>query len=564
MTKKAKHAPAGAPAPAPARKMTADEIRRGVLNILAKYRAIEQSREGVRRRPPIEYGNEESILSNFDRLQAVAIGRDLERNNPKAITITRQRCALIFGKCKAQFNTAADDWNAAASKIFNINFARDCWLSDQAHLETVAQWVEAALIREGDILLAFDDFLLDTGKLAIWEADQLVCPAEADWKRCEHPWHWSDETGAKHAFDVDQGVVIDQFGRTVAFCVSNLHFADRTHDRAGAVLPLSSCLVIPAGQARLVRRRFRPGERRGVPALLPVAGNLADIEEMVQSELSTARMRSKIMAWVKRSKDAGMPADAAAEVAAFLEKAESGANYNEALDQAAQAAANGAAAQGEAGQAEEVPAPAPDRTEYRHISEAVGGMLDYLDDGEDVTVPSIDRPNLNAAAFFDALGDTAGASLGLARGYTRMAVSSSYTAHRGETCMTDRHIRIAQKQHEHDWLDWLAVKVISRAIARGELAEGPKGWESAISWAMPRPDAIDPEKEARAETLAMKNGAKTLRDVAGPDWRRKFADFAAQLKVARELGIPLAVFETVAGAVAAVPEVEEEPVTEEE
>ena len=558
MTKKAKQT-----VPAPVRKMSEREIRQGVLQILAKYRAIEQSREGVRSRPPIEYGNEESILSNFDRLQAVAIGRDLERNNPKAITIIGQREALAVGRVKAQFNTADAEWNAAAGRVFNVDFARDCWFSDAAHLETVAQWVEGALLREGDILLAFDDFLLNSGKLVIWESDQLVTPGKTEWERCEHPWCWTDEAGAKKAFDVDQGVVIDQYGRTVAFCVTNLHFADRRHDRARADIPLSACLVIPAGQARLVRRRFRPGERRGVPALLPVAGNLADIEEMVQSELSTARMRSKIMAWVKRSKDAGMPADAAAEVAAFLERAESGATYSEALDQAARAAANGAAAPAAESEAE-APAPAPDRTEYRHISEAVGGMLDYLEAGEDVTVPSIDRPNLNAAAFFDALGDTAGASLGLARGYTRMAVSSSYTAHRGETCMTDRHIRIAQKQHEHDWLDWLAVKVISRAIARGELAEGPKGWESAISWAMPRPDAIDPEKEARAQTLEMKNGAKTLRDVAGPDWRRKFADFAAQLKVARELGIPLSVFETVAGAVAAVPEVEEEPVTEEE
>lgn len=551
----------------PAARWSESDIRRGVRAILAKYRAVEQTRQGVRARPPLEFGNEETILSQFDRLQAIAIGRDLERNSSKAITIVQQRKVLTCGKVKAQFNTAEETWNAAADRVFNSSFARDCWFSDAAHLETVAQWVEAALLREGDILVAFDDFLLDTGKVILWEADQLVDPAAADWKLCWHPWCWTETTApgvtVKHPFTVDQGVIVDQYGRTVAFCVSNLHFAEKG-ERAQCSLPLADCLIIPADRARLVRRRFRPGERRGVPALLPVSGNLADIEEMVQSELSTARMRSKIMAWVKHSKDAGLPADAAADVAQFLAAQERGATVEQALADVgvenAEAEADPsaeAAASGDAG------APADGRS-YRKISEAVGGMLDYLEEGDDITVPGIDRPNLNTAAFFDALGDAAGAAVGLARGYTRMAVSSSYTAHRGETCMTDRHIRAEQKQHEHDWLDWLAVKVIRRAIERGELAEGPDGWEAQISWGMPRPDAIDPEKEERALLLAMKNGSKTLRDAAGPDWKRKLRDFAAQLAEAVRLKLPLSVFDTVAGAAATIPDMEESTIEEED
>lgn len=544
--------------------MTSDELKTGIFRILNKYRAVEQVRQGVRKRPPLEFGNEETILSGFDRLQAVAIGRDLERNSSKAITIVQQRKVLVAGKVKAQFNTGSDDWNEAAGRCFNTRFARDCWLQDAAHLEQVAQWVEAALLREGDILLAYDDFLLNSGKLMIWEADQLVTPDAAEWARCDHPWHWTEEAASgvmvRHPFTVDQGVVVDQYGRTVGFCVTRLHLAD-DQNRGRSTLPMAECLVIPADRARLVRRRFRPGERRGVPAMLPVSGNLADIEEMVQSELSTARMRSKIMAWVKRSRDAGLPADSSAEVARFLAQADAGAGLEEAL---AAAEAGGSDNDPDAADTAAGGSAAADGRSYRKVEESVGGMMDYLEEGDDITIPGIDRPNLDTAAFFDALGDAAGASLGLAKGYSRMAVSSSYTAHRGETCMTDRHIRAQQKLHEHEWLDWLAVKVIRRAVSRGELAEGPEGWEDMISWAMPRPDAIDPEKEARALLLDMKNGGKSLRDAAGPEWRRRLRDFAAQLQEARELGIPLAVFETVAGALAVPPEVEESEVTEEE
>lgn len=544
--------------------MNKEDMIAGIRQIFNKYRAIEQVRQGVRKRPPLEFGGEETILDGFDRMQAIAIGRDLERNSSKAITIVQQRKVLTCGKVKAQFNTGSDEWNSEASRVFNSTFARDCWLQDAAHLEQVAQWVEAALLREGDILIAFDDFLLDSGKLMIWEADQLVNPEPAEWQKCDHRWHWvedvADAMQVRHAFTVDQGVVVDQYGRVAAFCVTRLHLADG-QNRGRLTVPMRDCIIIPADRARLVRRRFRPGERRGVPAMLPVSGNLADIEEMVQSELATARMRSKIIAWVKRNGTAGLPADAAAEVASFLAAAEAGAGVQEALDQAAEEVEGGASAAdtGTGGSGT-----AADGRSYRNVEEAVGGMLDYLEEGDDITIPGIDRPNLNTATFFDALGDAAGASLGLARGYSRMAVSSSYTAHRGETCMTDRHIRAQQKLHEHEWLDWLAVKVITRAIGRGELAEGPAGWQEMISWAMPRPDAIDPEKEARALLLDMKNGGRSLRDAAGPDWRRKLTDFAAQLAEARKLGIPLAVFETVAGALAVPPEVEESNVGEEE
>lgn len=529
------------------------------LRFLDLYTAITTTRAGNRRRIYIERGNEEKTqLKKFDRLEAVAIGRDLNRNNPKAITIINQRAVLTVGHVRAQFNTDDEAWNEKAGTVFNRYFARDCFHEYPAHLEEIAQLVEAAKMREGDILIAFDDFLLDSGKLLIWEADQLVTVESADWESADKnpEWRYTETlpTGEKISkpYFQDQGVICDENKRVIGYVVSSLNLADEK--RACTALPMSDVLIIPAERARLVSHRFRIGQRRGVPSLLPVASNLADIDEMVKSELSTARMRSKIMAWVKHATDSGVPADQAAIVAELPARSEAAAAVENATGLPADEP-------GEPGEAADIsdPAPVPAtgdtvemRTSYRKIAEEVGGSLEYLDDGDSIEIPNIDRPNLDTATFYNALGDSAGASQGLAKAYTRMEATSSYTAHRGETCMTDRHIRKYQKNHEHDWLDWLAAKVIRRAVEKGRIADGPPDWEYLISWDMPRPDAIDPEKEAKADALNMKNGKLTLRDLNGPGWRKRLHEMADQLKEARMLKIPLAIFETVAGAVAAL------------
>lgn len=508
------------------------------------YTAITSARAGARPRLPLERGNEEKTqLKPFDRLEAIAIGRDLNRNNPKAITIIEQRKVLTLGKVRAQFNTSDDDWNEAADKVFNRYFARDCYHEYPAHLVEIAQMVEAAKMREGDILLAYDDFLLDTGKLLIWEADQLVTVNKTDWDSVDRNPKWrytknnSDGSTESIPFFQEQGVICDQYKRVVGYIVSALHLADEK--RTNITLPIDDVLIIPSDCARLVSNRFRVGQRRGVPSLLPVAAYLADIDEMLKSELLTAKMRSKIMAWVKRRSEAGADGDQEALVAEMLAKMGGEGGGGE----------GGEGGDGDGG-GTDGPTAEVVRQIYRKIEEATGGMTEYLDDDDEIEIPNIDRPNLDTASFYDSLGDSAGASQGLARGFTRMSVASSYTAHRGETCMTDRHIKNHQKKHEHDWLDWLAEKVVRRAVEAEKLAEGPEDWEYMISWEMPRPDAIDPEKEARADSLNMKNGKITLRDIVGPGWRRRLKEFAEQLDYARALKLPLAIFETVAGAIA--------------
>ena len=178
------------------------------------------------------------------------------------------------------------------------------------NLAEAAQLIEASKVREGDVLVAFDDFLEGphgSGKLMVWEADQLVNVEKNDWESPALNPYWREtvtlpdgSTVSRPCFQ-DQGVVTNRRGKVLAYIVTSRHVADER--RGYLALPISEVLVLPVRCCRLVKRRFRFGQRRGVPNLLNVAEDLADIDEMIKSELATAAVRAKLMAIVKHSSE---------------------------------------------------------------------------------------------------------------------------------------------------------------------------------------------------------------------------------------------------------------------
>ena len=50
----------------------------------------------------------------------------------------------------------------------------------------------------------------------------------------------------------------------------------------------------------------------------------------------------------------------------------------------------------------------------------------------------------------------------------------------------------------------------------------------------------------------LKNGELTFRELLGPGWKKRLENLAEECKYIRELGVPLNIFETVAGAASVV------------
>jgi len=185
---------------------------------------------------------------------------------------------------------------------------------------------------------------------------------------------------------------------------------------------------------------------------------------------------------------------------------------------------------------------------YERIEALTGGITEYIDSRDDIQFPQISRPNKDLPTFLDYVDDASGASFGLAHAYSRLRADSSYTAFRGDMVLTWVALRDNQKWLERAVCDWAATQALRWAQRVGAIPRGPDGWERKLAWQWPRMPEVDEGAYQRGVEAALRNGTLTYQELLGPAWREKFAELADELRYARELGIPLSVFETRAGA----------------
>lgn len=493
-----------------------------------RYKATELSNN--RAMPRLDHGSEEWELDAQYRLRGIAIGRDLHRNNSQYVTLENLRRVFTSGKVLAQFKTSDEAWNTAAGKYFNIRFSRDCMYNvPRMNFAELCQHIEAAKMREGDCLIVYDDGIIaDSGKIFLVEADQLV--NVSDWSNPENPFR---------NYTQSNGVILDEFGRVAGYICTRENLANKIKSLRGgrqpgimASLPLSQCWLVPVESAVLAMYRYRAGQIRGVPEFLPVSIELDDSDNMRKSELDTAKLASKRLGAITRSAaTSGLEASLAALAA-----------ENDLLDEDPENTTGQQSADSEAGTVE--------LPRYQKYEDDAAAIMEYLEEGDDVKFFDSTRPNLDTQSFYNSMSETAGAALGTAAGFSHMKVTNSYTAHRAESLLTWVQVENKQRIAEWQYLDWLAEKVIRRAVRLGHLPPPPDDWTADIAWSLPKMPEIDPQKDVAATALKLKNGLTTYEEILGPTWRKTLSKLAAETAFARESGIPLAVLETVAGAIA--------------
>ena len=186
---------------------------------------------------------------------------------------------------------------------------------------------------------------------------------------------------------------------------------------------------------------------------------------------------------------------------------------------------------------------------YASIDDQDAAIVTDLDGRDKLDIQTPTRPNLHVDEFYRARNADAGAALGVTRGYAEMAVTNSYTAHRGESLLTWASIYDRQKKLERELLDWLGERVIAHGIELGAIpAAAPADWRHLISWEMPEMPAIDEQRAVDANVSALKAGLTTYREQLGSDWREKLIEYGAEVDEIRRLNLPLSILETVSGA----------------
>lgn len=500
--------------------------------ILARYDAVKMT--GNRHRRIMDRGREEAEFLPYDRMYAITLGRDMHRNQARYVALERMISRMTAGTVRCQVNTDDIAWNNAAEHYFNYDFSRDCLMQiPRTHLSELCQQLVSSMIREGDVLVVYDapGVAVGSARLLVFEADQLVRMADTDfaalYPRCRQ----------------EAGVIINEYGVTVGYIVSVLRLDDQQRFRPNLLttLPASQCLVFSTEDAVLLAARYRPGQIRGVPEMLPVSICLDDADEMVKSELMTSKMGAKNWATVYQSESTQNAMVDQDLSSAVFDQEEKG-NYDPATGQIIDpdAAAAGPSM--------------PERPHYDSIDSTDSAIVTYLNGKDRMDVHTPTRPNLHVDEFFRSRNADAASALGLARGYAEMAVTNSYTAHRGESLLTWSAIYDRQKHLERTLLDWLAVKVIEHGMAVGAIpSAAPSDWRTRVSWEMPTMQPIDERTSVEAQASALKSGLTTYKELLGSDWADKLRQLATEKNLAEELGLPLSILETVSGAPAGAP-----------
>ena len=486
-------------------------IRKRKVAIVASYDATKTSVK--RRQPSRETSGEGGVYGMRDRWKGCAIGRDLERNYSPAKGILHQFRMNVVGPLgKLQVNVKGDAGEESAG-WFNGVWAKDCDFHDDMHFSTVLQNVVAAIIREGDMLSAFDDGVMgNTGKLLHWEADQIAPLSEAAVKKSQYPQATQDN-----------GLLRDKEGRVLAYVCTGKRGLTVIDDIANAT-------ILPRGVGRLIKNPWRLNQGRGVPSIITSATNFLDMYEMLAKELQSAKKAATMAGYTKRANgvtDWDNPGD----TPEFLPENEG----KTAATVATESAGGGASS----------------AQNYERLEGLTGGMWEYLDPGDEVEMLDTNRPNVQMLEFVESVLGFSGASLGMAKAYALLRADSSYTSFRGDMILTWAGAFIPmQKWLERSYADWVATKALAWGQQNNKIKPLPAGWERKISWQWPTMPSVDEAKESVAESQRLKNGSRDYSQILGPDWQNKMKALAEQLDFARDLGLPLSVFEQKSGGAA--------------
>ena len=472
---------------------------------------------GRKRRPArVETREEDEILRPRHRLGAANLTRDIVRNSPQARGMAKtMRINVVGSYGKLRFNQTGG-WYAAAQRWFNSVWARRADYLDGASFREILQLVVYAVSHEGDFVAIFDDGILSgrrggTGKLAFFESDQICNLSVRDFA----PYQ-------ERGYSQCAGVIRDRYGRECGVICSRHRGQVETARAEALVLTRDPDAPFASVPWVHVRRKFRLRQGRGIGDAVTALQTVLDSYEMLGYEMQTAKMAASRYATVYEAEPA--PADpkgfAELETEAEIAAAEDTPIAEETEEDAADA-----------------------------LELYTGANVDYLNAGDRVEFDPTNRPNSQLEPFLDYTTDVAGQSHGLAHAYARMRADTSYTAFRGDMVMTWMCFADFQQFLEDSFSDWAAVQAIHYGVRGGAIDPAPEGWEEYIAWQYPTMPAVDEAKEQKALAQKQKNGLVLFREQIGPHWREHFRDLAEEITLARELGLPLSMFETKSGGV---------------
>lgn len=493
------------------------EARLKAIQLEQTYRAIDASYNSRKRSAPtIEMGGEDDQLGGLGRLQSIAKARDVRRNYGGAKGIETQIWLNAVGtgpKVIMHFDDEAkqDEW----SNWFNSTFAKRCDGRGDHHLADLARMALTAVVRDGDILVYFNEKAIPNadGTLWFWEADQLPEISPAEFKRRKKDIIKQLGLPSKTELEQKDGIILDEYGRSVGY------FAMKNRLKHGKTLAkFKEVTVLKKENCRLLFNPWRVNQKRGISDMIECANIWQDLERFNEALIQRSIVQSYLALKVKKK-------DSIAEARTRIYDTEASAIPN--VDSSEKTKG----------------------THYKNFEKLSQNAIEYIDEDEDIESMQLAGDLPDAQQLIDFMQGNAGWSQGLSRMYSTGKADSSYSASMAENNMTWPFFEYWQKFIERYLLDWVAEKAFRWALKTGRLtAAKDSEWVDNYSWHnWPKCRAINPSQEANARKIDLGIGAITYEDLHGPNWRKKVEQLGEQIQASRDAGFWTELFKPLTG-----------------
>ncbi len=499
----------------------------GTYNIVGS-----QKHRSLRERPKIETGNEDDALTASLRHQFFNLSRNSVRNNETLNGILTQFRLNVVGTegGKAYFDLGEGyEESAELLKREFAKFTSSCEFFDGLDFNESLKIILQTLIVCGDVALVFDaDAIEGSGKLLAFEPDSIGNIPDADFKK-KYP-----------TFTQSQGRIKNKNGRFCGLIVSSSERGKAEFD-ADKVLFFTKDPNDTAADTdwTLVARRWRFNQGRGTPPLSAPLAALMDVNALLGYEVESAKKNSQTYAQLIQT---GSSNNADALLADPSMTADVVPEDQTSPDQAVQQVADAVA------EAEELTAPQITFDEL----ESAGAMFDVMPENAKLELLDTKHPNPNMPAFINLVASRGGWSLGICQCFTTGAVSTSYTAFRGEQLMTQRAFEEMQKFLERHVCSWVLARWFAWAKGRGDIPSGlplPDDWQRRVRWFFPQMREVSMVDAQNAWNAGLKNGTLGYADILGPDWKERLTERAAEIALCEKIGFLHPSKETVSGQV---------------
>ena len=403
----------------------------------------------------------------------------------------------------------AKEWERKVKAEFALwaENKRSCDITGKNDLYGLQQLCFYSWLSSGDVFILIKRKEIPnnpyTLKLHVIEADRCSTPCQS--VEAAFLWLTDGENHDNHNRIYD-GVEVDKDGSVVAYWFRNTYPYQITYDETkwerveayGAETGLPNVIHIMNSE--------RPEQYRGVTYLAPVIEQLLQLRRYTESELVAALIESFFTAFIKTEANT----------------LDEGNLFNEVGD-------------GQPGNEDDA---SYDPSEY----EMGSGNINVMNPGEDVVFADPKRPASGFENFFKAICKQIGAALEIPYELLLKEFTASYSASRGALLEAWKSFKMYREWFARDFCKPVYEIWLSEAIARGRInAPGfftdpliHNAWLGS-EWIGPSQGQLDPEKEVKAEILAVQHGfttheAATAR-LNGSNWYTNMAQLEMENKM---------------------------------